>query len=44
MIIHIARRRLQVWRGGWTSLAGTVDLLVGRSSADLRLEVQVVPR
>jgi beta-glucosidase len=41
--IHIARRRLQQWRGGWTSLPGAVDLLIGRSSADLRLEVQVVP-
>ncbi|WP_075791738.1 beta-glucosidase [Massilia putida] len=39
--VAIDRRRLQVWEGGWTDLPGTVDLLVGRSSADLPLAVQV---
>lgn len=42
--IHIARRRLQVWRDGWTSLPGAVQLQIGRSSAELALEVQVVPQ
>ena len=39
--IPIARRRLEVWDGGWARLPGRVDLLVGRSSADLPLELQV---
>jgi beta-glucosidase len=39
--IPIERRRLQVWDGKWTDLAGRVDLLVGRSSADLPLALQV---
>lgn len=39
--IGIDRRRLQVWEGGWTDLPGPVDLLVGRSSADLPFAVQV---
>jgi beta-glucosidase len=39
--IAIERRRLQTWQGGWTDLAGPVELLVGRSSADLPLAVQV---
>lgn len=37
--IAVARRRLQVWEDGWTDLPGPVDLLVGRSSADLPLAV-----
>jgi beta-glucosidase len=39
--IAIGRRRLQVWEGGWTDLPGPVDLLVGRSSADLPLAIQI---
>ena len=39
--IPVARRRLQTWQDGWTDLPGTIDLLVGRSSADLPLAVQV---
>jgi beta-glucosidase len=39
--IAIDRRRLQTWEGGWTDLPGPVDLLVGRSSADLPFAVQV---
>ena len=31
----IERRRLQVWDGAWIDLAGSIDLLVGRSSSDL---------
>jgi beta-glucosidase len=42
--IHVARRRLQVWRDGWTSLPGPVDLQLGRSSADLPIAIQVNPR
>lgn len=42
--IHVGRRRLQVWRSGWTALPGPVDLQVGRSSDDLPLAVQVTPR
>jgi beta-glucosidase len=41
--IPVARRRLQVWDGGWTDLAGSVDLLIGRASDDLPLAVQVIP-
>jgi beta-glucosidase len=37
--IAIERRRLQVWNGAWTDLAGPIGLLVGRSSADLPLLV-----
>jgi beta-glucosidase len=44
VVIPVARRRLQVWRDGWTPLPGPVDLQVGRSSADLPLAVQVFPR
>jgi beta-glucosidase len=39
--IAIAARRLQVWQGTWTALQGTIDLLVGRSSAELPLTVQI---
>jgi beta-glucosidase len=39
--IAIERRRLQVWEDGWTDLPGTVDLLVGRSSADLPLALHI---
>jgi beta-glucosidase len=39
--IAIDRRGLQTWQGGWTDLPGPVDLLVGRSSADLPFAVQV---
>jgi beta-glucosidase len=39
--IAIDRRRLQVWEGGWTDLPGPLDLLVGRSSADLPFALQV---
>jgi beta-glucosidase len=39
--ITIAARRLQVWQGAWTPLQGTIDLLVGRSSAELPLAVQI---
>jgi beta-glucosidase len=39
--IAIDRRRLQVWAGGWTDLPGPLDLLVGRSSADLPFALQV---
>jgi beta-glucosidase len=42
--IHIARRRLQVWRDGWTSLPGPVDLQIGRSSADLPISIHIIPR
>jgi len=41
--IAIERRRLQVWQGGWADLTGPVDLLVGRSSADLPFALQVNP-
>ncbi|USX17102.1 glycoside hydrolase family 3 C-terminal domain-containing protein [Oxalobacteraceae bacterium OTU3CAMAD1] len=33
--VAIAARRMQLWDGGWTDLAGPVRLLVGRSSTDL---------
>jgi len=33
--IPIAARRMQVWDGRWTDLAGPVRLLIGRSSIDL---------
>jgi beta-glucosidase len=39
--IAIERRRLQVWEDGWADLPGTVDLLVGRSSADLPLALHI---
>ena len=39
--IAIERRRLQTWQGAWTDLPGPVDLLIGRSSADLPFAVQV---
>jgi beta-glucosidase len=39
--IAIAARRLQVWQGAWTALQGAIDLLVGRSSAELPLAVQI---
>jgi beta-glucosidase len=41
--IPVDRRRLQVWDGGWADLPGSVDLLVGRSSADLPLALQTTP-
>jgi beta-glucosidase len=41
--IGVARRRLQVWNGGWSDLPGSVGLLVGRASDDLPLAVQVIP-
>jgi beta-glucosidase len=41
--IPVARRRLQVWDGGWADLPGSVGLLVGRASDDLPLAVQVIP-
>ncbi|RZT10253.1 beta-glucosidase [Duganella sp. CF402] len=39
--VVIAARRLQTWNGAWITLPGTIDLLVGRSSADLPLSVQI---
>jgi beta-glucosidase len=30
-----------VWQGAWTALQGAIDLLVGRSSAELPLAVQI---
>ncbi|WP_413674942.1 glycoside hydrolase family 3 protein [Massilia cellulosiltytica] len=39
--IALDRRRLQTWQDGWTDLPGSVELFVGRSSADLSLAVQV---
>ncbi|SFU54451.1 glycoside hydrolase family 3 protein [Pseudoduganella namucuonensis] len=42
--IPVALRRLQVWRDGWSTLPGAVDLLIGRASDELPLAVQVVPR
>jgi beta-glucosidase len=44
-VLHIAveRRRLQVWDGEWADLAGDMRLLIGRSSDDLPLAVQVIP-
>lgn len=39
--IAVDRRRLQTWQDGWTDLPGSVELFVGRSSADLSLAVQV---
>jgi len=42
--IHIARRRLQQWRGGWVALPEPIDLMVGRSSADLPLSAQISAR
>jgi beta-glucosidase len=42
--IPVERRRLQAWDGEWVALPGAIDLLVGRSSADLPLALQVVPR
>jgi beta-glucosidase len=41
--IHVARRRLQVWREGWNTLPGAVDLQIGHSSADLPITVQINP-
>lgn len=39
--IAIPLRRLQVWRGGWTTLQGPITLLAGRSSAELPLSAQL---
>jgi beta-glucosidase len=39
--IPIEGRRLQIWDGRWVALPGRVDLLVGRSSAELPLALQV---
>jgi len=41
--IAVAPRQLQQWQGGWTPLAGAVTLLIGRSSIELPLAVQVTP-
>lgn len=41
--IPVARRRLQVWDGDWTDLAGGVGLRIGRASDDLPLAVHVIP-
>lgn len=39
--LTVARRCLQQWRGEWTPIPGPIDLLIGSSSADLPLSVQV---
>ena len=39
--IAIAARRMQVWDGGWTGVAGPVRLLVGRSSIDLPFTITI---
>jgi len=39
--IAIAARRMQVWDGGWTDVAGAVRLLVGRSSIDLPFTITI---
>jgi beta-glucosidase len=41
--IPIEARRLQVWDGEWVALPGSVELLVGRSSADLPLALRASP-
>jgi beta-glucosidase len=41
--IAVDRRHLRQWADGWRDLQGSVDLLIGRSSADLPLAVKVVP-
>jgi beta-glucosidase len=40
--IAIPLRRLQVWRGGWTTLEGPIELLAGRSSAELPLSASII--
>jgi len=42
--LHIRHRRLQIWRGGWEPLHGPLTLHLGRSSVDLPLTVNVIPR
>lgn len=39
--IAIPLRRLQVWRDGWTTLQGPIELLAGRSSAELPLSATI---
>jgi len=39
--LSVEKRRLQQWRGEWVAIAGPIDLLIGASSADLPLSVQV---
>lgn len=39
--ITIPLRRLQVWRDGWTTLQGPIQLLAGRSSAELPLSATI---
>jgi len=39
--IPVARREVQLWDGAWVPLPGRVDLLVGRSSDDLPLALQL---
>jgi beta-glucosidase len=43
LAIAVERRRMQVWDGGWADLAGSISLLIGRSSDDLPLTVRVIP-
>ena len=42
--VHVADRRLQVWRDGWTPLPGPLALHVGRASDDLPITYHVTPR
>ncbi|MYM83372.1 beta-glucosidase [Duganella sp. FT50W] len=39
--VAIALRRLQLWRDGWTTLQGPIELLAGRSSAELPLSAHI---
>ncbi|MET0265076.1 MAG: glycoside hydrolase family 3 C-terminal domain-containing protein [Duganella sp.] len=39
--IAIALRRLQTWGDGWTTLPGPIELLAGRSSAELPLSAHI---
>ncbi|MYM34510.1 beta-glucosidase [Duganella sp. FT94W] len=39
--VAIALRRLQLWRDGWTTLPGPIELLAGRSSAELPLSAHI---
>jgi beta-glucosidase len=39
--IAVPLRRLQTWRQGWVTLAGPIELLAGRSSAELPLSAHI---
>lgn len=40
--VAIPLRRLQTWNGGWTTLPGRIELLAGRSSAELPLSTHII--